>query len=44
MNTNISMVQNLQLQAERFLKGNYIVVNGISVYPKDIEIYYYKEK
>ena len=31
----------LQEQASEFLKNNYLLVNGIAIYPKEIEVYYY---
>lgn len=40
---NQEIVKKLQIEAEQFLKSSKLIVNGIEIYPKEIEIYYYKE-
>ncbi len=42
MSKNI-ILQGLQKKATDFLTNHYLVVNGIEIYPKEIEVYYYKE-
>jgi hypothetical protein len=40
---NRHFTQTLQNKAIDFLRNNYLVVNGISIYPKEIEVYYYEQ-
>lgn len=40
---NQSFEKELQKQASEFLKNNYLLVNGIAIYPKEIEVYYYEQ-
>jgi hypothetical protein len=41
---NQEIVKKLQIEAELFLKNSKLVVNGIEIFPKEIEIYYYQKK
>ena len=40
---NKEIVKKLQTEAELFLKNTKLVVNGIEIFPKEIEVYYYKK-
>lgn len=40
---NSSFEKILQEQASEFLKNNYLLVNGIEIYLKEIEVYYYEQ-
>ncbi len=40
---NQSFEKELQKQASEFLKCYYLLVNGIVIYPKEIEVYYYEQ-
>jgi len=40
---NQSIEKELQKQTSEFLKNNYLLVNGIAIYPKEIEDYYYEQ-
>ncbi|MBQ0155205.1 MAG: hypothetical protein KBT22_01355 [Bacteroidales bacterium] len=37
------MIKELQQQAINFLSNKFIVVNGVKIYPKEIEVYYFKK-
>ena len=40
---NQEIVKKLQIEAELFLKKSKLVVNGIEIFPKEIEVYYFKK-
>ena len=41
MNENI--IAKLQQEAKQFITYNKLILNGVEIYPKEIEVYYYKE-
>ena len=40
---NSSFEKQLREQASEFLRCNYFLVNGVKIYPKEIEVYYYEQ-
>ena len=38
-----NIVTELQKEAKQFIAHNKLVLNGVEIYPKEIEVYYYKE-
>ena len=40
---NQAIIERLQNEAKQFLKETKLMLNGVSILPKEIEVYYYKE-